>query len=121
MPHCILEYSSNIADTPNSSSIFKQIHKGLVDTGLFELYDIKSRTIVHDVFFIGDGNKDRAFVTLSVQILSGRDAKTKQMISNNCLKILENFFPNSLKNLKFSLTVQIYEIDKDSYARIKTY
>jgi len=121
MPHCILEYSNNIVDKPSASSVFKQIHKSLVATGLFDLLDIKSRTIVHSDFFIGDGNKDRAFATLSIQILSGRDDKTKKTISENCLKILEPFFKNSLKNMKFSLTVQIKEIDKTSYSRIKTY
>ena len=121
MPHCILEYSDNISDKPNSLSLFKQIHKSLVATGLFDLHDIKSRTIVHKDFFIGDGNKERGFATLSVQVLSGRDDKTKKMISDSCLKILEPFFENSLKSMKFSLTVQIYEIDKASYARIKSY
>jgi hypothetical protein len=41
MPHCILEYSNNISEEPNHSSILRQIHNALFSTGLFDLNDIK--------------------------------------------------------------------------------
>ncbi|NJO88885.1 MAG: hypothetical protein HC831_07950 [Chloroflexia bacterium] len=78
MPHCILEYSNNICEQPNPSFIFNQIHKALFSTGLFDLNDIKSRIIIHNDFLIGDGDIKRAFVTLAVEILSGRDEITKR-------------------------------------------
>jgi 5-carboxymethyl-2-hydroxymuconate isomerase len=121
MPHCILEYSNNISEEPNHSSILRQIHNALFSTGLFDLNDIKSRIIVHNDFYIGDGNAERAFATLAVEILSGKDEDTKKRIAEDCLKVLESNFQNSIKSLKFSLTVQIREIDKPSYSRIKTY
>jgi 5-carboxymethyl-2-hydroxymuconate isomerase len=120
MPHCILEYSSNI-DKPNHSSLLKQIHKTLFSTGLFDLHDIKSRILVHEDFFIGDGNKERAFATLTLEILSGRDDAVKKQIAESCLKVLETNFQDSVKNMKFSLTVQIREIHKTSYTNIKSY
>lgn len=120
MPHCILEYSNNLKENPDNF-ILIQINQTLFDNGLFELNDIKSRMVVHHKYLIGDGDIERAFVTLSVEILGGRDSSTKKMITEKCLKVLENYFTKSLKSLKLSITVQIRDIDKPSYARSKSY
>lgn len=121
MPHCILEYSNNIEKAPNHYSVLKQIHELLFSTEFFDLNDIKSRVLVHDDYYIGDGNKDRAFVTLALEILSGKNEEVKKKIATDCLKVLEANYKESLQTFKLSLTVQIREIDKPSYSRIKTY
>lgn len=121
MPHCILEYSDNILEKPNHARVLSQLNATLSETGLFELNDIKSRMIAHHAYYVGDGNPRRAFVTLNVEILSGRSEETRQMLAERCLKLLETFFRESIDSLLFSLTVQIKEIDKPSYQRIKTY
>ena len=121
MPHCTLESSDNIVDIIDKREILLKINKCLADTGLFNLNDIKSRFVTHTDYVIGDGDADRAFVTLNISILSGRDASLKAMLSNKCLELLQPFFPESFKRLKFSLTVQISELDKDSYSKAKSY
>ncbi len=121
MPHCILETSDNIIDSINRKEILSEINNCLAETGLFNIDDIKSRFIVHNNFVIGDGDENRVFVTLNVAILSGRSQETKNMISKKCLELLKLAFAESLKKLKFSLTVQITEMDKESYARTKNY
>lgn len=121
MPHCILEISDNIVETINKKELLSQINNCLAETGLFNINDIKSRFIVHSDYVIGDGDEKRAFVTLNVAILSGRSAETKSMISNKCLDLLKRSFTESLKKLKFSLTVQFTEMDKESYAKEKSY
>jgi len=121
MPHCILETSDNIIETINKKELLSQINNCLAETDLFNINDIKSRFIVHKDFVIGDGDENRAFVTLNVAILSGRSQETKNMISKKCLELLKLAFAESLKKLKLSLTLQITEMDKESYARIKNY
>ena len=121
MPHCILETSDNLIEIINKKELLLQINKCIEETGLFNINDIKSRYVVHTNYVIGDGDVNRAFVTLNVAILSGRNQETKNMISNKCLEILRPIFRESMKKLKFSLTVQITEIDKESYAKEKSY
>ncbi len=121
MPHCILEVSNNIVEIVDRQKLLLQINNCLADTGLFNLNDIKSRFIIHKDYVIGDGDKKCAFVSLNVSILSGRSQEIKNMISNKCLDLLKLAFTESLKKLKFSLTVQISELEKDSYARVKNY
>ena len=121
MPHCILETSDNIVETINKKGLLSRINNCLSETGLFNINDIKSRLVIHNDYFIGDGDQKRAFVTLNVAILGGRSQEIKNMISNKCLELLKSTFNESLKQLKFSLTVQITEMDMESYAKEKSY
>ena len=121
MPHCELKYSDNSLDKPDNHTILKAIHNALVETKLFSLNDIKSRVIVHHDYLIGDGKQDRAFVALKISILSGKDKAIKKKISENCIEILKNFFPRSIEKLKLSITVQIIEMEKGTYRRVKNY
>jgi len=121
MPHCILEYSDNIIDKTDNPAILKNIHNILVATKLFSLNDIKSRAIIHHDYLVGDGNPDRAFVNLTVSFLSGKDENVKKKISKDCLEILKKSFPLSSEKLKLSMTVEIRELDKETYLRDKNY
>jgi len=121
MPHCILEHSSNVIDTPDWCELLAKINRTLADTDLFKMEDIKSRVIQHDTFVVGDGDPSRAFVTLNACILSGRDNDTKRRIVEPLLALLRSAFPLSMERLKFSLTVQITDIHRESYQRETSY
>ncbi len=120
MPHCILEYSANVVDRPDMTRLLLDIHDALMATGLFNLADIKSRAIRHEQYFIGDGDPERAFVTLNIQILEGRSDEVKAQIGAAALEVLKRAFPESLRQLKCSLTVQVSEIHRPSYQRYQS-
>jgi 5-carboxymethyl-2-hydroxymuconate isomerase len=117
MPHCILEYTANIADAPVWSDIFRELHAVLVATGEWHSADIKSRAIELTNYYIGNGKPQQAFVTLSIQILAGRSDDLKKSISENCLKVLVSHFPLTLSQLQTSITVQMVDIHLPSYCR----
>jgi 5-carboxymethyl-2-hydroxymuconate isomerase len=121
MPHCILEYTDNITDQLRWTDIFKEIHTILTTTGEWNNADIKSRAIELNNYYIGDGAPNQAFVSLCIQILSGRSDSLKKSVSENCLKALANHFPLTFKDLQTSITVQVVDIHKQSYCRRITY
>jgi 5-carboxymethyl-2-hydroxymuconate isomerase len=118
MPHCILEYSNNVVDQPDFYKLLQQVHEFLAGTGLFKLADIKSRAVRHDLFIVGDGARDRAFVTMNVSIFGGRDDATKAQISQGVLQVLEQHFSRTLAERRCSITVQISDIHRESYAKL---
>ena len=118
MPHCIIEHSDNIIDTVAWDSIFKNLHKILVDTGEFIEADIKSRVIKHNNFYIGDGNPNQAFVTLNIQLLDGRSDQFKKDLAQTTLNFLCKYFTKTLNKLKTSISVQISNIHRNSYSKI---
>ena len=117
MPHCILEHSSNLLDTPDWTGLLREINRTLVATGLFTEADIKSRVLRHETFVIGDGAPDQAFVTLDVQIMCGRTDEVKAQLSEALLAKLAAYFPRTRAGMRFSLTIQISELHRPSYRR----
>jgi 5-carboxymethyl-2-hydroxymuconate isomerase len=117
MPHCILEYSANLPETPDFQTLFQQLHDVLMTSGQFTLDDIKSRAIRHEVFRIGDGDLRRTFVTLNLRLLSGRSDEVKAALSRSILELLERAFARTLAETTCSLTVQVSEIHRPSYQK----
>ena len=121
MPHCIFEYSANIADEPEWHQIMKKVHERLIATGEFVAGDIKSRVIRHSNFLIGNGEGNQSFVTLNLQILDGRSDEFKSEIARMALEILVAAFPKSFAEQKCSITVQVSDIHRASYQRHISY
>ena len=117
MPHCVLEYSSNIVSPPDMREVLLAVHRTLVDTGLFSEGDIKSRAIRHEVFAVGDGAPDRAFVALAVEILEGRRDETKGAIADALFAALTGAFASALATSRCNVTVQIRDLHRPSYRR----
>lgn len=121
MPHCIFEYSANIADDPNWPQIILMVHEKLISTGLFVAEDIKSRVLKYEDFMIGNGEQGQSFVTLNIQMLDGRSDDIKRELAQTASEILIEAFPKSLALQKCSITVQISEIHRVSYQRHVSY
>ena len=120
MPHCILEASDNLLDAPDWGALLRDLHGALTATGLFREADLKSRVILHPIFRVGDGAPDRAFVTLDVQIMDGRDDAAKTRISEALMAVLAPAFPRSAAGMRLNLTVQVSELHRASYRRQTT-
>lgn len=118
MPHCILEYSDNIADPIDLRDLFRQLHDVLVGTGEFALADIKSRAVKHEVYLIADGDPDRVFITMNLAILSGRSDEVKARMARAVRELLERSFPRTLAERKCNLTVQVSELHRPSYQKV---
>lgn len=118
MPHCILEYTDNIADPVDFRDLFRQLHDVLVGTGEFTLADIKSRAIRHEVYLIADGDPDRVFITMNLAVLTGRSDEVKAHMARAVRELLERSFPRTLAEKKCSLSVQVSELHRPSYQKV---
>lgn len=117
MPHCILEYSANLASPPEMREVLLGIHRALVGTGLFVEGDIKSRAIRHEVFAVADGAADRSFVALAVEILEGRTDAVKGEIADALFAVLMAGFARAIETSRCNVTVQVRDIHPASYRR----
>lgn len=117
MPHCILEYSANLPETPDLQALFQQLHDVLMASGQFTLDDIKSRAIRHEVFRIGDGDPRRTFVTMNLCLLSGRSDEVKTDLARSVRELLERAFARTLAETPCSLTVQVSELRRPGYQK----
>lgn len=117
MPHFKLEYSTNVTEEPDPKEFFARVHKLLAELGPFSIDSMKSRIIPCPKYFVSDGKEDQAFVHLELAILPGRDAEVKKRVSRELLAMLKNAFPITAAEKICSFTVEIRELDGDSYSK----
>jgi len=108
MPHCIVEHSAELA----AETLIAQVFSGAFGSGLFEAdgADIKVRTVAYSHYCTGP--RKSAFVHVALKILSGRTLAQKQHLSAIVLAHLRQ-----LDIADCSLTVEVVDIDRASYAK----
>ncbi|ROR98001.1 5-carboxymethyl-2-hydroxymuconate isomerase [Sinobacterium caligoides] len=109
MPHCIIEHSKNL----EPAKLIDAVYQGARKSNLFEDDDIKSRTMGFDYY--QSGSTKNSFVHVTTKILSGRNLEQRAMLSRSILSELE-----SLNIQSTSLTVEVVEIERTSYAKVVT-
>jgi 5-carboxymethyl-2-hydroxymuconate isomerase len=110
VPHCIIEYSQELDAEVEPSTLLSSVFYGALETGLFSENDIKVRALAFNHFTTG--NLRQNFVHVTVKILSGRNLEQRKNLTQLILVKLNELFSNSI-----SLTVEITEIEKESYAK----
>ena len=114
MPHLTLEYSRNLS-TEITAQMLRALNQALVDTGHFVEEDIKTRAIAFDCVAIGTALQPRAFLAARLSLLSGRSPQARKHIAQALLGALEAAIPAGDSALQ--TTVELVEIDRDSYAK----
>mgnify|MGYP000580640025 CR=1 FL=1 len=115
MPHVILKYSDNIIERHDVDDLFKRLLELVIQHGPSKLSDIKSRVIRHQEYFVADGNNSNGFIHLTLSILKGRDLSLRQVLGKRILSFLKEEFARSHAQLKCSITVDIHELNTDTY------
>ncbi|WP_448564975.1 5-carboxymethyl-2-hydroxymuconate Delta-isomerase [Thalassotalea ganghwensis] len=108
MPHCIIEHSSDIDAQP----LIEKVYLGALNANLFAAdgSDIKLRTMAYEHYQTGE--ERQSFVHVNVRILSGRNQQQKSHLSDCVISKLKLI---GLRDA--SLTVEVIDIDRDSYAK----
>jgi 5-carboxymethyl-2-hydroxymuconate isomerase len=110
MPHCIVEYSEDVAEQVSIEELVEAAHLGVLSSGLFDEYDIKTRAVAYT--FHRTGSTRDSFVHVTVRLLSGRDDAQKANLSKKLLTRIEPMLPEVV-----SVGVEICDIHKDSYRK----
>jgi 5-carboxymethyl-2-hydroxymuconate isomerase len=120
MPHIILEHSANILRAPKPRTVFSDLHEAVRSLENIDVDHLKSRAVVHDEVYIGDGAPDRAFVHLQVQLLTGRDQSVRQRLAKECMRVLESHFSPTVTGHRCQLSVEVREMERSTYVKVMT-
>ncbi|MGB0467090.1 MAG: 5-carboxymethyl-2-hydroxymuconate Delta-isomerase [Pontibacterium sp.] len=110
MPHCIIEYSKEIEAQFAPSVLIEAVYQAALESELFDGPDIKVRALAYTNHQSGGRKSD--FVHVSLRILSGRNEAQRKHLSQSVLAHLR-----LLKLKEISLTVEVLDIDRSSYAK----
>ena len=107
MPHCIIEHSDDL----DSQQLISAVFEGTLASGLFSEQDIKTRTQAFAHY--QSARSRQSFVHVTTKILDGRNLQQRSMLSQAILDQLQQ-----LQLAAVSLTVEVLEIEKASYAKV---
>ena len=114
MPHVIIEYAQPVAKNKSLDSMLLAIHQAVIDSGLFDENNIKTRLIPVTTYRIGNG-KD-TYLSVQLRIHSGRNEAQKKALSHAVLEaIRQQAWPVSV------VTVEVVDMDRSSYAKYTMY
>lgn len=111
MPHFVIEYSANLEPDIELRAIVDTLHKSAADSGLFKIGGIRVRTLRHEIYKVGDGNPENAFMHIRVAILEGRAVEDRERLGNAVLAAVDALLANAHKRRGIALSVEIGEID----------
>ena len=108
MPHCIIDYSEDIA--VEIDDLMEAVHRGAMDSGLFPEYDIKTRALAFNQHRTGQ-TRD-SFVHVAIHLLDGRSDAQKAGLSEGVLARIEPLLPGVV-----SVGVEIIDMHRASYRK----
>ena len=110
MPHCIIEYSSDVSNGIAIDELVTATHDGVLSSGLFPAYDIKTRASGYDIHRTGDTQD--SFVHVTIHLLDGRSEAQKIDLSEKVLASIE-----PMLHAVVSVGVEIMDMHRASYRK----
>lgn len=80
MPHAVIEYSNNLAQQVYDRQLTAAVHQAMMDSGLFNIPDIKTRSFACSDWLIGAA-QNMPFVHVTVSLMEGRTTEQKQNLT----------------------------------------
>lgn len=117
MPHILLETSANLKAPPSHRTVFEDLHEAIRPMESVRVADLKSRAVRHENVYIGDGNPERSFVHLQVQLLTGRDQSVRHRLAKECMRILELHFGADVVGPLCQMSVEVREMERSTYVK----
>lgn len=112
MPHLTLEYSQNLTAKVRAAQLTQVGHKVMIDSGLFNANDIKSRSYEVVDYQVGENGSEGSFVHATARLLAGRTVEQRKALSDALFDVLGRLFPEQTQ-----VTVEIVEMDRDTYKK----
>ena len=116
VPHCTLEYSDNLTDFA-AGQMLAALNAELLASGLFAEADIKSRAVRLEQFAVGVAPAPRAFVHLTLSVLSGRSVDERAALARRVLAVLEAGC-SAPAATELQLSADVAEMERATYAKI---
>ena len=113
MPHAIIEYSANLSAVVSENKITQAVHQAMITSGLFDTDNIKTRAHSTDDYMVGSKARKGSFIHLTISILTGRTTEQRKSLSQSMITILKEL----AANVADSLTVEIREMDRETYQK----
>lgn len=113
MPHCIIEYTDNLAEDGDIPGLLKTLADALCDSGgVFPKGGVRVRALRLNEYVVADGTADDAFVNVTVKIGAGRPAAFKSAFFGGLFSLVEAHFADLFARRGLALSLYVEEADE---------
>ena len=108
MPHCVVEYSANLASEGDVPGLLEKIASRYRAAGdLFPAVGIRIRAIEVADYVIADGARDRSFVHLTCKIMPGRPEEPMADFFRDMFELVKAHFAPLFETREIGLSLDV--------------
>ena len=111
MAHLSFEYSANLEPVLDFQAFCDFMRDTMRDSSVFPLGGIRVRGTRVDVCAVADGDPHLGFVDMTVRMGQGRDADTRQSVTETLYAAAEAWLKSALDDRPFALSLEVMEIE----------
>jgi len=116
MPHIHLETTSDLEENAKLPDILEALTVALAGHETIASKAIKSYHTLRSVWVMGEG-APAGFAHCEVAILEGRPKELRHKMATTLMDVMREQFAESLANNAVSVTLELREMDKDTYQK----
>ena len=116
MPHIHLETTADLVENDRVPDLLAALVEELARYETVHPASIKAYHTLRATWAMGAGAK-AGFAHCTCMVLSGRPAELRQTISNGMFAKLTDLFSESVENGEAGLTLELREMDRDTYRK----
>jgi len=111
MPHLIVEYSANLEADVDIPRLAAAVHAAALETGVFPIGGLRTRTERREVYAIADSHADNTFIHVQARIGAGRTPEVRQKAAEHIFAAVKVETAKAFAKRPLGLTFEIVEID----------
>jgi len=120
MPHIMIEYSANLEQQVDVSLLINELHRTVIESGLFQPSTVRTRALPRQAYRIADGAPQNIFLQVTARVRAGRTVADRKTLGSNLLAASRQVIAGLPASTPIALTVEIQEIDPDMMFRYST-
>ena len=113
MPHLNIEYSANLGDELDIQALVDRIHETALETGIFPLGGVRSRSEARAYYRIANGDPAAGYIHMIVRIGAGRDFEVRRSAGDRIFGALCDFTQELYDRRPLALSFELHEIPAD--------
>jgi 5-carboxymethyl-2-hydroxymuconate isomerase len=108
-----MEYSNTVEERVNVQGLLEDLHHVAIESGLFDVASIKSRTLRCHHWLLGEEQDDSDFIHVTFELLDGRTEEQKRDLSRALMEVLA-----AQASQIRSLTINIRDMDRSCFQKV---
>jgi 5-carboxymethyl-2-hydroxymuconate isomerase len=117
MPHINIEYTANVASTFDADAMLRSVNARIIESGLFEPEQVKSRAIALPHFRVGNADAGEAFLHARIHLVEGRSIAQRKQLGAAVVEAIGAALKPA-PGLRVQITAELNEMLAETYQKL---